>query len=190
MFWIPQSSIRLVKPYLFVVVSLCDEKAQVHKVKQINFVIMPKMHHSTIRCEYFVLIWVFLLWFCLKSYFFHRLQIFLFENQPFPLKFVDSLEQSEQTKNISRVIKPYFFHRLQIFLYMGSIQNDHNDTYMKLSTFLWISSSDNYLFIYLFLFPSYVLNHNNLQSQSKKLWVTNKPKKVDAFWPSNLQSKF
>ena len=97
---------------------------------------MPKMHHSTIRCEYFVLIWVFLLWFCLKSYFFHRLQIFLFENQPFPLKFVDSLEQSEQTKNISGVVKPYFFHRLQIFLYMGSIQNDHNDTYMKLSTYV------------------------------------------------------
>ena len=52
---------------------------------------LPKLHHSATRCGYFVLILVFLLWFCLKSYFFHRLQIFLFENQPFPLKFVDQL---------------------------------------------------------------------------------------------------
>ena len=93
MFWIPPS-IRLVKPYLFVVVNLWDGKAQVHKVKQINSV-MPKMHHSATHCGYFVLIWVFLLWFCLKSYFFHRLQIFLFENQPLPLKFMDPLEWSD-----------------------------------------------------------------------------------------------
>ena len=92
MFWIPPS-IRLIKPYLFVVVNLWDGKAQVHKVKQINSV-MPKSHHSATCCGYFVLIWVFLLWFCLKSYFFHRLQIFLFENQPLPLKFVDLLERS------------------------------------------------------------------------------------------------
>ena len=92
MFWIPPSII-LVKPYLFVVVNLWDGKAQVHKVKQINSV-MPKSHHSATCCGYFVLIWVFLLWFCLKSYFFHRLQIFLFENQPLPLKFVDLLERS------------------------------------------------------------------------------------------------
>ena len=93
MFWIPPS-IRLIKPYLFVVVNLWDGKAQVHKVKQINS-IMSKMHHFATCCGYFVLIWVFLLWFCLKFYFFHRLQIFLFENQPFPLKFVDPLEQSD-----------------------------------------------------------------------------------------------
>ena len=53
---------------------------------------MPKMHHFATRYGYFVLIWVFLLWFCLKSYFFHRLQIFLFENQPLPHKFMDPLE--------------------------------------------------------------------------------------------------
>ena len=93
MFWIPPS-IRLIKPYLFVVVNLWDGKAQVHKVKQINSV-MSKMHHSATCCGYFVLIWVFLLWFCLKSYFFHRLKIFLFENQPFALKFVDPLELSD-----------------------------------------------------------------------------------------------
>ena len=85
----------------FVVVNLWDEKAQVYKVKQITQLcqrikkkkhsFLPKLHHSATRYGYFVLILVFLLWFCLKSYFFHRLQKFLFENQPFPLKFVDQL---------------------------------------------------------------------------------------------------
>ena len=81
------------------------------------------MHNSATRCGYFVLILVLLTWFCLKSYFFHRLQIFLFENQPFPLKFMDQL---------------------------------------VLSSIFTVS-----------------LNHNNSQSQSKKLWVTSKPNKVD-----------
>ena len=127
----------------FFVVNLWDEKAKVYKVKQITQLcqrikkkkhsFLPKLHHSATRYGYFVLILVFLLWFCLKSYFFHRLQIFLFENQPFPLKFVDQL---------------------------------------VLSSIFTIS-----------------LNHNSLQSQSKKLRVTSKPNKVDTYSNFNFKSR-